>query len=320
MKNKHLMGAWDSANPSQSEKDRMLGHIIQQAIQPTLRFQPRRVLALTLALVVVLGATAFALNEGGLINWFGKETIEDLPILNEDEDMIATIQERAHKAKELMAGAPEDELWVAEIWEKTQIVHSPYKEFNSAPALAAHLASAGLAFPAQIPTAYSFISGGITPYLSENTVKNGLLPLADQQADEGFLIKKYRVTTDYAKDIDSWYAEFSDDNGNVLALICSRDSHSSQYSFSTSTTGEHDVLTLPGLSETLYIRNKDGRFEHSLNLRQTGLPRLFHYNWEAPGEIPDINFELNYYDTIVYRFESNALGKDALTEIATSLK
>ena len=145
-------------------------------------------------------------------------------------------------------------------------------------------------------------------------------PLEDQQTEYGFSIKKYRLTADYAKDIDHWNAQFNDDKGNVLSLTGFRDSHSTQFSFNTSASGEHEVLSIPGMADALYIINKDNRFEHSLNFRKTGLSRLLRYNWYSPKETPDINFEPNYYDSLVYQFESNALGKDALLEIANSLQ
>ena len=156
--------------------------------------------------------------------------------------------------------------------------------------------------------------------MSKNTAETGLLPLPDQQTEYGFPIKKYRLTTDYAADIDHWYAKFIDDKGNVLSLTCFRDSHSTQFSFNTSASGEHEVLTIPAMSEALYIRNEDSRFEHSLNFRQTGLPRLFIYQWYSPRETPDVHFDPNSYDSLVYQFESNALGKDSLLEIANSLQ
>lgn len=320
MKNETLIEAWNSANPSPADKERMLQTIRRQAAQTRPRFYPRRVLTLALILAAILGATAFALSEGELINWFGKKVTDNLPFLTEDEQTAAAIQERAQKAKELIEKAPEDELWIAEIWEKTQIASTPARSFTSPEALSAHLASAGLPFPSRIPQGFTFVSGGIAAYLSKNTVERGLLPLADQQTEYGFSIQKYRLTTDYAADIDHWHALFRDDKGNVLSLACFRDSRSTQYSFNTSASGEHDVLAVPGMTEALYIRNADNRCEHSLHFRLTGLPRLFRYNWYSPRETPDVKLHLNYYDSLVYEFASNSLGREALLEIAGSLQ
>ncbi len=320
MKNKQLIDAWDAVTPGEAERSRVLQNITQQSIQSKPRFQPRHVLALSLLIVAVLGATAFALSEGGLIDWFGKKVTDHLPLLIEDVELIATIQSRTLRAKDLLAQAPEDELWIAEIWENTQITSSPSRSFDSAKALAAHLASSGLPFPTHMPAGYTFESGNIASYLSKNTAANGLLPLPDWQTDAGFTIKKYRLTTDYSADIDHWHATFRDDKGNVLFLTGFRDSHSTQYSFNTNASGEHTVLTIPGMAEALYIRNVDNRFEHSLNFRQTGLPRSFYYNWYSPRETPDIILDPNYYDSLVYQFESNTLGQDALLKIANSFK
>ncbi len=320
MKNTTLIEAWNSANPSPADKERIWQAIRRQAAQTRPRFHPRRALALAFILAAIFGATALALSEGGLINWFGKKVAADLPFLIEDEQTAAAIQERAQKAKELIEEAPEDELWIAEIWEKTRIASTPARSFASLEALSAHLASAGLPFPSRIPSGFTFVSGGIAAYLSKNTAERGLLPLADQPTEYGFAIKKYRLTTDYAADIDHWHATFRDDKGNVLTLACFRDSRSTQYSFNTSASGEHDVLDIPGMTEALYIRNADNRYEHSLHFRLTGLPRLFRYNWYSPRETPDVKLHLNYYDSLVYEFASNTLGREALMEIAGSLQ
>lgn len=320
MKNNSLIEAWDSAIPDATSKTRMLTKLLQQAEEPKPRLRPRRVLALALIMMAVLGATAFALSEAGLIDWFGKKVTDNLPTPIEDENLVAAIQGRARKAKDMLAEAPEDELWIAEIWEKTQIVSTPSRSFGNTEALAAHLAASGLPFPTNIPAGYAFESGGIAAYLSRSTAAGGLLPLEDQMTDDGFAIKKFRLTTDYSADIDHWYAKFRDEKGNVLSLICFRDSRGTQFSFNTSASGEQTVLSLPGMTEALYIRNQDNLFEHSLHFRQTGLPRLFRYNWYAPRETPDTKLEANFYDSLIYQFESNTLDRVALLGIAGSLK
>ena len=321
MKNDQIIKAYDSCNPSQADKDRLLAQIMRDANETSYsRLKPRRVLAVALAVLLILGASAFALNEGGLINWFGEKVVENMPTLTDHKEAIATINERAGKAMAMFEKAPENELWVAEIWENTQIVHSPTKRFDTAEALAAHLDAAGLSFPAHIPAGYNFTSGSVYPYLSEDTASSRLLPLDDEQTEAGFTIKKYRLPDGYADEVESWSAKFGDDKGNFLSLTGFRDSNSTQYSFNTSVKGEHEILTIPGMTEALYIHNKDNRFEHSLNFRQAGLPQIFHYNWYSPRMRPDVKLIPNYYDSLVYELGSNALDKDTLLQIAESMK
>ncbi len=110
MKNDQIIKAYDSCNPSQADKDRLLAQMIRDAKETSRsRLKPRRVLAVALAVLLILGASAFALNEGGLINWFGEKVVENMPTLTDDKEAIATINERAGKAMAMFEKAPENE-------------------------------------------------------------------------------------------------------------------------------------------------------------------------------------------------------------------
>lgn len=329
MRNKELFDAWDSLTPSPKDKERMLRSIRLRAEETSARPRliPRRVLALALTIVAVLGVSAFALNESGLIGWFGKKVSDDMPELAVTETDLETIQSRAQKAREIIANTPEGEVWVAEIWEKTQIFSSLAKQFTDPSEMAALIreSGTGLMFPEAIPEGYAFQSGNLGYYLSENIKDNGIQFLGEEEVEEGIRLKKFLVTGGYHRDIESMNLVFADALGNQLRLTGYLDAGSAQYAFNTSAEGAHEPVAVNGMTEALYIHNPDDLSQnaHHLHFRKTGLPQIAAYSWyelEIPGGLQQPEARPEHYDSIVCHLKSNVLDKNALIEIADSLK
>jgi len=75
----------------------------------------------------------------------------------------------------------------------------------------------------------------------------------------------------------------------------------------------------------LYIHNPDdpSRNAHHLHFRKIGLPQIVAYSWyelEIPGGLQQPEARPEHYDSTVYHLKSNVLDKNALIEIADSLK
>ena len=55
-------------------------------------------------------------------------------------------------------------------------------------------------------------------YLSEDIKNNGIQFLGEEEVEEGILLKKFRVTGDYHRDIESMNLVFADALGHQLRL------------------------------------------------------------------------------------------------------
>lgn len=352
MKNAKLINAWNCVTPSSDDKEKMLRNIRLKASTTqdaerhrhscglqnwTSRLLPkenisiplkvnRRTLVLGVLILGLLSVSAFAITQQvKLVDWQGNPTMEDDFESAMTEEETALMQARAKKAKELIQNAPDDEIWMAEIWEETQVSHSIQTKFDSLEQMKQYVKEADqeLLIPTRVPDGYHFVSGRLSYFVSKETYDAGLELLEEDMTDDGILLKKFRVLGPYQSDIESFGMTFCDDQGNRLMFGCYRDQAQSRYSFNLGADGKSEAVSVNGMSDGLYIQDESCEFENALHLRKNEMSPKANYPWPIPltysvmDDQPAIPFD---FDSVVYSLQANNLDKDQLTKIADSLK
>ena len=339
MKNSKLIDAWNCATPANEDKKRMLQNIQQKASatrESASRGWPfemqtgapwrvnRRSLVLGVLILGLLSVSAFAISQRvRLVDWRGNPAPEEdfASVMTAEE--TALMQARAVKAKELIKNAPDDEIWMAEIWEETQVTHYIKTKCHSLEQMKQYVKGADqeLLIPAWIPDGYHFVSGELSFFVSKKTYDAGLEQLGEETTDDGILIKKFRALGPYESDIESYGMIFSDEQGNRLMFGCYRDQAGSRYSFNLGAEGKSEAVSVTGMAEGLYTQ--DTGFPNALHLKKEGMSPKTYYPWPIPytysamDDRPAVPFD---YDSAAYTIRADHLGKEQLLAIAESLK
>lgn len=285
----------------------------------------RKTLLTAILALALLGATALALTQPMAVDWSGNRVDIVEPELAITQEELKTMQAKAQIAKEMFLSAPDDELWVAEIEEETQLSHRIRTVYQTLEDMAERIKAADdqMLVPSFIPDGYRFVTGTLWYYTSEATRAAGVELISEELTEEGILLKKFRVPGPYEMDIESYIMELGDDRGNSLEITCRRDEASSIYSFTVNDGGSSESVSVAGMTDGIYIWDENAPFLSSMHLRRNGMPPKEYFELPVPltystmDERPAVS---RTYDAAVYDFRADDLGKDALLSIAESMK
>ncbi len=285
----------------------------------------RKTLLTAILALALLGATAFALTRSMEVDWSGNRVDIVEPELAITQEELKTMQAKAQIAKEILLSAPDDELWVAEIEEETQLSHRIRTVYQTLEDMTERIKSADdqLLVPSFIPDGYRFVTGTLWYYTSEATRAAGLEMISEELTGEGILLKKFRVPGPYEMDIESYIMELGDDRGNSLEITCRRDEAGSIYSFTVNDGGSSESVSVAGMGDGIYIRDENAPFLSSMHLRRKGMPPKEYFELPVPLTYSTMDDEpavSRTYDAAVYDFRADALDKGALLSIAESMK
>ncbi len=285
----------------------------------------RKIVLAVIVALALLGATAFALTQSIFVDWSGQQVILEEPQPAMTQHDLTAMQEKAQIAREMLLQAPDNELWVAEIWEETQITHNVKTAFEELKQMAERVKSSDmeLLVPSYFPAGYSFVKGEMTYYTSAETRAAGLQMISEETKD-GILLKKFRVLGPYELDIESYAMLFSDNLGNRLAIHCERQESSSTHSFTIGEGGSSQTVEVKGMAEGIYIHDEDNPFSpSSIYLRKKEMSPKEYYELPIPltystmDDKPPVSYT---YDAAVYDIQSDSLDKDMLMSIAESFQ
>lgn len=285
----------------------------------------RKMVLTVIVVLVLLGATAFALTKHIFVDWSGKQVMLDEPQTAMTQQDITAMQEKAQIAKKMLSQAPDNELWVAEIWEETQITHYVKTVYEALDQMAERIKSSDseLLVPSYIPVGYSFVKGEMTFYASAETRAAGLHMISEEITD-GILLKKFRVLGPYESDIKSYNMLFSDGQGNRLEIRCERQESTSTYSFTIGEGGSSQAIAVNGMAEGIYIHDEGNPFfPNSIHMRKKEMSPKEYFEFPIPltysemDDKPPVSFT---YDAAVYDIQADTLDKDTLLSIAGSFQ
>jgi len=352
MRNAKLIEAWNCITPSSDDKEKMLRNICLKAATMhdakrhkhsygfqnwTSRLMPkenisiplkvnRRTLLLGVLILGLLSVSAFAITQQvKLVDWNGNPKMEDDFVSAMTEEETALMHARAKKAKEFLKNAPDNEIWMAEIWEDTQVSHTIQTKFDSLEQMKQYVKDADqeMLILTRIPDGYHFVSGGLSYFVSKETHDAGLELLEEDMIGDGILLKKFRVLGPYQSDIESFSMTFCDDQGNRLVFGCYRDEAQSRYSFNLGADGKSEAVSVNGMADGLYIQDESREFENTLYLRKNEMSPKTYYPWPIPltysdmDDQPAVPFD---FDSATYSLQAQNLDKDQLIKIADSLR
>jgi hypothetical protein len=180
-----------------------------------------------------------------------------------------------------------------------------------------------LLVPSFIPIGYSFVTGEVTYYVSEETLAAGFQMISEETKD-GILLKKFRMPGPYESDIESYTMLFTDNQENRLAIHCERQESSSTHSFTIGESGGSQAVTVKGMTEGIYIQDEDATFfQSSMHLRKKGMSTKKYFMLPVPPTYSPIDDKppVSYtYDAAVYDIQTDMLDKDILLSIAENLQ
>ena len=318
-------------------KEKMMEMLDISAKHAVHRPHKKMVLILLLALAL-LGATAFALTQPMMVDWFGNKAAvdegiwsEDVPMTAEETAVAKEIERRAHIAQKWIADAPDDELWVAEIYDESQVYH-PIISRTAAPGHASFVqmkdqikaADNELLVPSFIPDGYTFKAGQFN-YYATNVQEAAGYELFSEEADtNGIVYKKYRPLALNESNIERFTMKFEDTQGSMITLRCFREEMNERGFFNIEEGKTCEAVSIKGMAKALYICSNDPGSPSELALRKENMVPKAYVQFSAqaaeyePLEIgPVTTF---YYNAATYTIEADHLDKETLIIIAESLQ